>query len=150
MGASSWPGIAPEPAAPHRGDGERVCARSQLCKVSQKQGRRGRGHGQVCPALCQLVPGHHNTSKKVFLAAPAALGRKKRHKSPDVTREVTPVYGRTGCYSPVPERQGYFLAASPTPCHGAGPILTFPGLRNSVWGVGAHAYLTVPCLLLPV
>lgn len=47
-----------------------------------------------------------------FLAAPAALGREKRHKSPDVIHGVTPVYGRTGSYSPIQERQGYFLAAS--------------------------------------
>lgn len=31
--------FTPEPAPPHGGDGERVCARSQLCKASQKQGQ---------------------------------------------------------------------------------------------------------------
>lgn len=36
--ASSWPGVTPEPAQPCRGDGERVCARSQLCKASHKWG----------------------------------------------------------------------------------------------------------------
>lgn len=35
MEASSF---TPEPAPPHRGDGERVCTRSRLCKASQKQG----------------------------------------------------------------------------------------------------------------
>lgn len=42
-------------------------------------------------------------------------------------------------YAPGQERQGCFLTASPTPCHGAGPNALSSGLSEPVWGVGARA-----------
>lgn len=40
-----------------------------------------------------------------------------------------------------------FWQLLPTPCHGAGPNPTAPGLSNPVWRRGAHAWLTGLCLL---